>query len=323
LEIPNGCIRKYDPAPKFFVKEWIKQKGDTVMTIGIVGIGNMGRSIAEHLSEVGETLALWNRTAAKAQGIPNSTVMQTPRNVVEASDIVLSILADDSALEAAYRGPGGILEADLTSKTVIEFCTTSPETVILLEQAVEARGGQFLECPVSGNVVPARSGQLMGLAAGKQAAFDHASPLLSKMTRRLEYLGPTGAGAAMKLAVNLPLMVYWSALGEAIGLALSKGIEPALALDILADSSGAIGAAKKRVPPILNMLINGDPGQVGLSMANGIKDLKLMQDLAGKSGSPSGLVSAALAQAEAAAADGWSDYDCALVGVHAQGGSKA
>ena len=293
------------------------------MTVGIVGLGNMGRPIAEHLSEIGETLALWNRTPSKAQGIDGSTVMPSPRDVAEASDFVLSILADDRALNAAYHGQSGILEADLSGKTVIEFCTTSPETVIALEQAVEARGGQFLECPVSGNVVPARSGQLMGLAAGKQAAFDNGRPLLEKMTRRLEYLGETGAGAAMKLAVNLPLMVYWSALGEAASLALSKGIDPALAFDILTDSSGAIVPAKKRVPPILKMLTEGDPGGVGLSMTNGVKDLQLMCDLAEKSGGPSGVVSAALAMAKAAAEDGWADYDCSLVGVHAQRGTKA
>jgi 3-hydroxyisobutyrate dehydrogenase len=293
------------------------------MTIGIVGIGNMGRPIAEHLSEVGETLVIWNRTASKAQGIAGSTVVETPRKVADSAKIILSILADDRALEAAYHSPGGILEANLSGKTVIEFCTTSPETVIELEQAVEARGGLFLECPVSGNVVPARSGQLMGLAGGKQAAFDSARPVLEKMTRRLEHLGPTGAGAAMKLAVNLPLMVYWSALGEAASLALSKGIDPALALDILSDSSGAIGAAKKRVPPILKMMVDGDPGGVGLSITNGIKDLKLMCELAEESGGPSGVVSAALAQAQAAAADGWADYDCSLVGVHAQGQTKA
>jgi 3-hydroxyisobutyrate dehydrogenase len=292
------------------------------MTVGIVGLGNMGRPIAEHLSEVGETLVLWNRTSSKAEGIAGSTVMETPCAVAEAADIVLSILADDNALQAAYHGPGGILEADLTGKTVIEFCTTSPETAIGLEHAVEARGGLFLECPVSGNVVPARSGQLMGLAAGKQTAFDSARPLLDKMTRRLEHLGPTGAGAAMKLAVNLPLMVYWSALGEAASLALSKGIDPALVYDILTDSSGAIVPAKKRVPPILKMLTEGDPGAVGLSMTNGVKDLKLMCDLAEKTGGPSGVVSAALAMAQAAADDGWAGYDCSLVGVHAQKGAK-
>ena len=288
------------------------------MKIGLIGIGNMGRPIAEHLAEMGETLVLWNRTREKAEGITHSVIVDTPRAVVEASDIVLSLLANDKAIESAYHGPDGLLEAELSNKVVVEFCTTSPETVSALENAVEAGGGLFLECPVSGNVVPARSGKLMGLAAGKPAAFEAAKPVLEKLTRRLEYLGAVGSGAAMKLAVNLPLMVYWSALGEAIGLTRAKGISPELALDILVDSSGAIGAAKKRLPPILKMLVDNDPGSVGLSMANGVKDLTLMRDLAQKYGGPHGVVSAALEQAEAASADGWSDVDCSLVGVHAQ-----
>ncbi len=285
----------------------------------------MGRPIAEHLSEVGEVLVLWNRTQKKAEGIAQSTVVATPRAVAQGCTVILSILANDAALHTAYHGPGGLLEADLTGKTIVELCTTSPGTVMALEKAVTARGGLFLECPVSGNVVPARSGQLMGLAGGTQAAFDSAKPLLQKMTRRLEHLGPVGAGAAMKLAVNLPLMVYWSALGEALGLALSKGVDPALALDILGDSSGAIGAAKKRIPPIHDMLVKGDPGGVSFSLTNAIKDMKLMTSLAEEAGSPDGVIRAVLGKAEAAAAHGWDAYDNSLVGVYGQtkGGPKA
>jgi 3-hydroxyisobutyrate dehydrogenase len=117
------------------------------MSTGIVGIGNMGRPMAEHLSEIGETLVLWNRTAEKAQGISGSTVMKTPRALVESADVIMSVLANDDALNAAYHGPGGMLAADLTGKTILEFCTTSPETVIALEQAVEARGGLFFGMP--------------------------------------------------------------------------------------------------------------------------------------------------------------------------------
>jgi 3-hydroxyisobutyrate dehydrogenase len=286
------------------------------MTTGIVGIGNMGRPIAEHLSEVGEPLVLWNRTPQKAQGIAGSTVAATPRDVAVASDIILSILANDTALQAAYHGPDGILAADLTGKVVVEFCTTSPQTVIALEKAVTTRGGLFVECPVSGNVVPARSGQLMGLAGGTKAAFDAAQPLLAKLTRRLEHLGPVGSGAAMKLAVNLPLMVYWSALGEALGLAMSRGVDPALALDILGDSSGAIGAAKKRIPPICDMVVAGDPGSVSFSLTNAIKDMKLMTGLASSSDTPHGVIAAVLTKAEAAAQGGWDGYDNSLAGVY-------
>jgi 3-hydroxyisobutyrate dehydrogenase len=142
--------------------------------------------------------------------------------------------------------------------------------------------------------------------------------VLDGITRRLVQLGPVGSGAAMKLAINLPLMGYWGAIGEAIGLALGQGVDPALAMDILADSSGAIGAAKKRLPPIGMLMAQGDPGGVSLSLANGIKDMTLMQDLAKAHGISSEVISAALAKAELAADGGWADLDTSLFGVFGQ-----
>jgi 3-hydroxyisobutyrate dehydrogenase len=288
------------------------------MAIGIVGIGNMGRPIAEYLSEVGAELVLWNRSGTKADGVANSSIAQTPAMVVAGCDVILSVLANDTAIDHVYRGPDGLLSTELTGKTIVEMATTSPATVQGLERDVTARGGLFLECPVSGNVVPARSGQLMGLAGGSQAAFDAAQPVLSQITRRLEHLGPVGTGAAMKLAVNLPLMVYWSALGEALGLALSQGVDAGLALDILGDSSGAIGAAKKRIPPIRDMVVSGDPGSVSFTLTNAIKDMALMTDLAQAQGSPHAVIAAVLDKARIAAAGGWDTYDNSLAGLFGQ-----
>ena len=87
--------------------------------------------------------------------------------------------------------------------------------------------------------------------AGDKDAFDRAEPILKQITRRMKYLGDTGAAAAMKLAINLPLMVYWGALGEAVAMATKKDIPAEQAMSILVDSSGAIGAAKVRCQPIL------------------------------------------------------------------------
>lgn len=293
------------------------------MRIGIIGIGNMGRAIAERLAEDGENLTVWNRTAARAMGIPAATVLDTPADVAAASDIVLSVLANDAAIEAAYFGPGGLCTADLTGKTVIEMCTTSPERAKALEKAVNDRGGLFVECPVGGTVGPAREGNLLGLAGGTDAAFDAARHLLDRLTRRLEHLGPVGTGSAMKLAINLPLMVYWSALGEAVALALGQGIDAEQAMDILADSSGAIGAAKKRVPPICHMLETGDPGAANFRLINAIKDMRLMEQLSKDLGRPSPVISATRAKAEAAAEAGWGDFDNSLVGMFGQTRDKA
>lgn len=285
------------------------------MTTAVIGLGNMGRAIAERLADEGETLAVWNRTPGKAAGIAGATEMATPLAAAQAATVTISVLANDAAIEAAYFGPGGICTGDLSGRTIVELCTTSPETAERLEREVAAKGGQFLECPVGGTIGPARDGALLGLAGGSDAAFAAARPILQKLTRRLEHLGPAGCGAAMKLAINLPLMVYWSALGEAVGLTLAKGIPPALAMDILSDSSGAIGAAKKRVPPLRAMLEEGDPGEVSFSLTNAIKDMKLMEALAESSGHPAPVIATVRAKAEAARDGGWGDYDNSLVGM--------
>ena len=122
----------------------------------------------------------------------------------------------------------------------------------------------------------------------------------------------------MKLAINLPLMVYWNALGEALGLALGNGLDKDLALNILADSSGAIGAAKTRVPPIGKALAGVGAASANFTLANGIKDMRLMKDLAASNGSGHQVVSAALARAEAAAEAGFLNLDCSLVAAFGQ-----
>ena len=290
------------------------------MKIGVLGIGNMGRAMAERLVDVGESPLLWNRTRDKAEAVAGASVADTPAAVAQDSDVVISALANDAAIADAYFGPDGLLSATLGGTVVVETCTTSPETAQRLDAAVTEAGGLFLECPVGGTIGPARDGALLGLAGGSDAAFAAARPVLDHLTRRLEHLGPTGTGAAMKLAINLPLMVYWSALGEALGLVLQKGIDPAQALDILADSSGAIGAAKKRIPPIQQMLETGEPGPVSFSLANALKDMKLMEALSAAHGRPSPVITAARTRAEAAADDGFAEIDCSMVGLHGQTG---
>lgn len=280
-------------------------------TVGVIGLGKMGRAIAERLNETGHDLVVWNRTKGRINGL-KAVETDTPASIAEGAKLVLSVLSDDAAVDAVYRGPDGVLSADLTGCTIVEMCTMSPERARGLEADVEAAGGAFLECPVGGTIGPAREGKLLGLAGGKQAAFEAAKPVLDDLTRRLEHLGPAGAGAAMKLAINLPLMVYWSALGEALGLAMSEGTDPERALDILADSSGAIGSARKRAEPILEMIRGGDPQGLNFALETALKDMGEMVALAERHGQTCGVIAAARERAERARADGWSGRDATL-----------
>jgi len=280
--------------------------------IGVIGLGKMGRAIAARLEACGEDIAVWNRTPDRNVGLA-AKVLASPAELCSCGDVILSVLADDAAIDAVYSGSDGILSTDLTGKTIVEFCTMSPKRARQLEGLVSDAGGAFLECPVGGTVGPAEKGALLGMAAGTKTAFKAVKPVLDKLTRRLEHVGPAGHGAAMKLAINLPLMVYWSALGEALGLAVAEGVDPTLALDILADSSGAIGAAKARVPPICDMVVKGDPGGVNFALRTALKDMGEMVALAEGQGLPSEVIAAARTRAARALEDGWGDRDASLV----------
>jgi len=120
------------------------------MKIGICGLGKMGHAIAECLVEQGEMLAVWNRTPGKAGDLSVEEVA-TPEILVQSCDLILSVLANDSAIDTVYSGPAGLLSADLKGKTIVEMCTTSPEKAAWLDAQVRAQGGLFLECPVGGN----------------------------------------------------------------------------------------------------------------------------------------------------------------------------
>lgn len=281
--------------------------------IGVIGLGNMGNAIASRLLAEGCDLTVWNRSAEKANGLSGATVAKTPIDVVNASDIILCVLANDEANDAVYFSDNGIVSADLSGKVIVDMCTMSPEKAQALEAAVVKQGGLFLECPVGGTIGPALEGKLLGLAGGSSAAFTQAQPVLLKLTRRLEHFGSVGTGAAMKLAINLPLMVYWSALGEALSIARAHDVDSVKALDVLSDSSGAIGAAKKRVPPICNMVVNGEPGGTNFSIENAIKDMELMIATAKKQGTASDVVSKALERSVRAQKEGFDTMDCSLV----------
>ena len=283
------------------------------MLLGLIGVGKMGRAICERLMETGNELVVWNRSREKVADLKGVTVAATPAEVVLSADIIISVLANDNATQVVYFDDGGLTSIPLNDKLIIEICTTSPERVIELEKAIKEKGGQFIEAPVGGTVKPAREGTLLGLVAGDEDAFKRARPVLEQLTRRIEYLGGTGAAAAMKLAINLPLMVYWGALGEAVAIATKKDISPEQAMSILVDSSGAIGAAKVRCEPILEMIEEGKSAVSNFTMLNAIKDMKLMVSTAQLMGIESPIIDAARKTAEDAAEDGWAVHDASLL----------
>jgi len=248
------------------------------MRIGIAGIGNMGSSIGARLIELGHTLTVWNRTAEKTKALAGAgaAVARSPAELTTAVDIVITLLIDTAAIDAVYNGPQGLLVGDARGKLFIEMSTVTPESQVALAEKVRAKGAAFVECPVSGSVIPARAGKLLGLMGAEPADAARAQPLLEQMCRRVMHAGPVGSGALLKLAVNLPLMIYWQALGEQLSLCKTLTIDPKELLDFLSETSGAATVLKQRMPGIVAKMKNEPSSQRTFTLAGGIKDVKQM-----------------------------------------------
>jgi len=248
------------------------------MQIGVAGIGKMGAAIVPRLIEVGHTVTVWNRSADKLKPVTDAgaAVATTPRELAQRVEAVITMLTDAAAIEAVYNGANGLLSGDARGKLFIEMSTVRPETEIALAEKVRGKGAAFVECPVGGSTGPAREGKLIGLMGAEPADAERARPILEQLCRRLEHCGPVGSGAVMKLTINMPLMIYWQALGEALALCRPLGLDPERVLNLLADTSGGANVLKVRGPVVAKRLKGADTGPVTFALDNGIKDLRTM-----------------------------------------------
>ncbi|MBM3528355.1 MAG: NAD(P)-dependent oxidoreductase [Alphaproteobacteria bacterium] len=248
------------------------------MHIGIAGIGKMGSNIGARLMEVGNKLTVWNRSADKTKPLAaaGASVARTPAELAGAAEAVITILTNSDALDAVYLGPQGLLSGDVKGKLFIEMSTVPPEAQVALAAKVRAAGAAYVECPVGGSVVPARAGKLLGLMGGEAADVARAKPIVDQMCRRALHAGPVGNGSVLKLAVNLPLMIYWQALGEQLAMCKPLGVDPTELLDFLSETSGAATVLKQRMPGIAARLKKEHSNIATFTLDGGIKDVTAM-----------------------------------------------
>jgi 3-hydroxyisobutyrate dehydrogenase len=291
------------------------------MKVGIAGLGRMGAAIAARLMEVGHQLTVWNRSPDKAKALADAgaKVAATPAGLARAAEVVITILTDAAAIDAVYGGPSGLLGGDVNGKLFIEMSTVQPETEIALAAKVKAKGAAFVECPVGGTTGPARQGKLIGLMGGEPADAARARPILEQLCRRVEHCGGVGNGATMKLAINLPLMIYWQAFGEALALARPLGIDPNQLMDLFADTSGGTNVLKARGSVIATMLKGGDAGPVTFDIDSGRKDLHTMLAEAERRGISMPLIERTLACFDEASRNGWGARDASSLPVYWSG----
>jgi 3-hydroxyisobutyrate dehydrogenase len=287
------------------------------MKIGVCGTGRMGSSIAQRLMSVGHEVIVWNRNSAKTKPLTDAgaKLFASPAELVAGCEVIIVMLLNDAATEAVYRGPNGVLKSTLSGKLVIDMSTVRPDTMKSNGFSVLQQGAAFVECPVGGSTGPAKEGKLFGFVGGTTADTTRAMPILEQLCRRIEHIGALGSGATMKLAVNLPLLVYWQALGEALAICKPLNLPADRLIDILSDTAGTPVAMKGRGAAIARDLGGQPPGDTAFGLSAAKKDLATAIQFAATIHAKLPVAATALGCFEEAEAAGLGDADATTVSV--------
>lgn len=283
------------------------------MKIGIAGTGRMGAAIGERLIAEGYDLVVWNRTKDKTKPLIEAGASEaaTLADLASQVDTVITILTNADSIDAVYRGPDGLLSGDVSGKLFIEMSTVRPVTEEKLADDIRAKGGAIVDAPVGGTTGPAKEGKLVGVIGGDDEDVARARPILEKLCKRLDHVGSVGAGASFKLAINLPLVVYWQALGEALSLCSHHGVDPARIADLMADSSAGPNMMKVRGWAVAAVL-KGETVPATFDIDSMRKDMRTMLEEAEARGVELPLVAQSLACYDECSAAGHGAGDPAM-----------
>jgi 3-hydroxyisobutyrate dehydrogenase len=294
------------------------------MRVGLAGVGKMGSTVAQRLASLGHQVSVWNRSPARARPLLDAGLAwaDSPEALARQCEVVISFLTDEAALQAVHLGPQGLFSGAVGGTVLIDMSTMPPACQQRMGERARQAGVAYLESPVGGSVGPAKDGKLMAFVGGDEAVLARARPLLDQMCKRVEWVGPHGAGSTMKLAVNLPLMVYWQTLGEALSLVEPLKLDPQRVIDILSDSSGGPNMLKVRGGMIAQALAGTAGPQVTVDLATMRKDVRTMLAQGELQGRHMPLTTQTLQQLDRAAEQGLDAKDCAHLPVWwlAQGG---
>jgi 3-hydroxyisobutyrate dehydrogenase len=215
-----------------------------------LGLGAIGRPMAIRLAARTQ-LTVWNRTRARAEEVAaqsGARVAASPREAAQGADVVLTCLPTSAEVERLLGGADG-LEAGLAAGSLLLDCTSGDSaTSRRIAQRLATRAVAFADCPVSGGTSGAEAGTLTVMVGGDEATFARAQPVLEAFGRRIEHMGPVGAGHAMKAVNNALLAVNLEALGEGLAALVKAGVPARKAVEVLNASSGRSFVSEALVP---------------------------------------------------------------------------
>ncbi|AZD06310.1 3-hydroxyisobutyrate dehydrogenase family protein [Pseudomonas chlororaphis] len=276
------------------------------LTLVVLGTGLIGAPVARNLSKHGFRVNAWNRTAAKAQALTPDGIQAfpSPADAVQGADIVLTLLKDGpSVLQAMQASAPALSKGALW----LQLSTVGIEETTTLAAFAAEHGLVFYDAPVQGTRQPAEQGQLIILASGPAAARADVQPVFDAIGKRTLWVSDqVGASSRLKLALNSWVFALTHGIAESIAIAKGLGIDPALMVDVIKDGPLDCGYLRLKAAAIL-----ADDYSTSFSIANAVKDARLVVDAALQAGVRVDAAQAGLSRFERALEAGHGDKDMA------------
>jgi 3-hydroxyisobutyrate dehydrogenase len=272
------------------------------LKLGWIGLGNMGNPMAKNLLKAGYELEIFNRSRYKEQDLLESgaTSASTIPELIQACDVVITMLSNDDAVKEVFESANGLLSQDNPEKLIINMSTVSPETSRYLAKICAARQVRFIDAPVSGSVKPAQDGNLVILVGASDEDYLLAKPIFNVLGKVSIPVGEPGKASSAKLAINYLLGLNLQGLAETILFAEQSGIRKEDMLSIINEGACGNGITNIKANSILN-----DSYPAAFALKHLVKDLRLAKE----AGLDSPLITPLYNSYEAAQKEGLGDED--------------
>ena len=219
------------------------------MRVAFLGMGIMGRPMAANLVKAGHEVAVWNRTSGK--DVEGARTASSPADAAQGAEVVWMCVSDTKAVESLLFAADGVEGALADGMIVADSSTISPSATRRFAERVKARGGAYVDAPITGSKIAAEAGSLIFMAGGDEAVLARLDPLFKAMGKQVFHMGETGKGQATKLVMNLQIALIFEGFAEALTLGTKLGVDVEKLLPLVQASMVRSGVVDYKAPFIL------------------------------------------------------------------------